>query len=209
MLAPGSGSKLVILPNPVRLLTAGQPFAPQPSVAIEDQFNNIITSDDSSLVVVTRTFGGALQGTLSATVGKRCRDLCQLERNRSDNADVGFHQRQPDGRSFVFDHSQPGGRRPSDDSTQPSSTVTAGTVFATQPVVQIQDQYNNVVTSDNTSLVTAVRSSGSGTLQGTTTVTASSGVATFANLFHTVAGNITILFSSGSLTTTVSEFDPG
>src|SRR5262249_26465324 len=44
----------------------------------------------------------------------------------------------------------------------------------------------------------------SGTLQGTTNVTASDGVVTYANLAHNVATNITILFSSGSLVSTTS-----
>src|SRR5204862_2934673 len=62
--------------------------------------------------------------------------------------------------------------------TQPSATASAGTPFAVQPVIQIQDNQSNVVLTDNATVVTAARNAGSGTLQGTLTATASGGVAT-------------------------------
>src|SRR5439155_8102802 len=89
--------------------------------------------------------------------------------------------------------------------TQPSSTAVAGVAFAQQPVIRVEDQYGNLRSSDNTTLVTAVRAAGSGTLQGTLTATALNGIATFTNLAHTVATNITIAFTSGSLTSATSS----
>ena len=88
---------------------------------------------------------------------------------------------------------------------QPSTPDTAGIPFRTQPAIQVLDQFNNLRSAangsaDNTTLVTATRSGGSGTLQGTTTATAANGVARFLNLRHDVAGTITISFTSGSLT---------
>src|SRR5207245_3685631 len=83
--------------------------------------------------------------------------------------------------------------------TQPSATATAGVALAQQPVIRVEDQFGNVMSSDNSTVVTASRSAGSGTLQGTLTVTAVNGVASFANLSHNVATNITIQFTSGSL----------
>jgi hypothetical protein len=53
--------------------------------------------------------------------------------------------------------------------------------------------------------VTASRSDGSGTLQGTLTAKALNGIASFTNLSHLVANTITIGFSSGSLTGVVSS----
>ena len=63
--------------------------------------------------------------------------------------------------------------------TQPSATATAGQAFATQPVVEEVDQYGNLETGDNATVVTAALFSGAGPLQGTTTATVSGGVATF------------------------------
>jgi hypothetical protein len=57
--------------------------------------------------------------------------------------------------------------------TQPSATAIAGVSFAQQPVLQVQDQFGNLRNlasgnADNATVVTASRSAGSGTLQGTT-----------------------------------------
>jgi hypothetical protein len=70
--------------------------------------------------------------------------------------------------------------------TQPSSSALAGVAFAQQPQIRIEDQYGNLRSSDNSTVVTAVRSAGSGTLQGSLSATAVNGVATFANLSHNV-----------------------
>src|SRR5207237_1208592 len=64
--------------------------------------------------------------------------------------------------------------------TQPAG-ATAGANLTTQPVVKVEDAYNNVVTSD-TSTVTVNLQVGSGSLQGTLSKAAVAGVATFTNL---------------------------
>ncbi|MEX0769417.1 MAG: invasin domain 3-containing protein [Balneolaceae bacterium] len=92
-----------------------------------------------------------------------------------------------------------------DITTQPSSTATAGTAFSTQPVVTIRDPFGNTVTGNSFTQITAARNSGSGTLQGTTTVTANSGVATFTNLSHQVANDINIRFTGSLLTQATSQ----
>src|SRR5207244_11437554 len=51
-----------------------------------------------------------------------------------------------------------------------------------------------------TTSVSAARNAGSGTLQGPTTLTAANGVVTYTNPSHNVATNITLTFSSASLT---------
>src|SRR5207237_6701775 len=89
--------------------------------------------------------------------------------------------------------------------SQPSSTATAGVTFSTQPQIRIEDQFGNLRSNDFSTVVTATRSAGSGTLQGTTTATAVGGIAAFANLSHNIATNITIQFTSGSLTSATSS----
>src|SRR5205085_4023168 len=91
--------------------------------------------------------------------------------------------------------------------TQPSATATAGIAFGQQPVVQVLDASGNLVTSDNTTLVTAARSTGTGTLLGTTSVTAINGVATFTNLKYKVAETMKITFSAPSVTSTPASTD--
>jgi len=84
--------------------------------------------------------------------------------------------------------------------TQPVGS-TSGSALATQPVVHIVDSEGNTVTTSTASVT--VTASG-GTLGGTTTVSAVSGVATFTNLTHTTAGSYTLTFASTSPTTLTS-----
>jgi hypothetical protein len=92
--------------------------------------------------------------------------------------------------------------------TTPPSASTALTVaFAQQPVVTLQDAFNNTVTSDSARVVTAALITGTGTLVGTVTKTAASGIADFAgnNLAIDLAGTDKVLtFTSGGLTQVVS-----
>src|SRR5207302_247023 len=81
--------------------------------------------------------------------------------------------------------------------TEPSATATAGAAFTTQPVVKEEDSFGNVITSDSTHTVTASRGPlGSSSLQGTTTVTLASGVATFSGLSYNTAETINIAFTT-------------
>jgi len=58
--------------------------------------------------------------------------------------------------------------------------------------------------TDNTTVVTATRAAGSGSLLGTTNKVAAGGVVTFTNLAPTVATNITIQFTSSNLLSATS-----
>jgi YDG domain len=93
--------------------------------------------------------------------------------------------------------------------TQPSPTATAGVAFVPQPVLQVRDQFGNLRSSANgvsdSTVVTAARGAGSGTLQGTLSMTASNGTARFSNLSHNVATNITLAFSASGLSGTNSS----
>ncbi len=81
--------------------------------------------------------------------------------------------------------------------TPPSSMATAGTAFATQPVVAEEDQFGNIETGDSTTTVTAARGNlGTSTLQGTNlTVTLVDGIATFSGLSYDTAETMDILFT--------------
>src|SRR5262249_42805047 len=89
--------------------------------------------------------------------------------------------------------------------TQPSPSATAGVIFNPQPVLQVLDQFGNPRDIDGTTVVTASRASGSGTLQGATNVTAEFGIVNFADLSHNVIGTITVQFSGTNLTTLTSD----
>src|SRR4030095_12699527 len=93
--------------------------------------------------------------------------------------------------------------------TQPSATAIAGVAFAQQPILQVRDQFGNLRSTANgvsdSTVVSAARNAGSGTLQGTTSRTALNGLVTFTNLSHNVATNITLSFSASGLSGTNSS----
>ena len=78
------------------------------------------------------------------------------------------------------------------------------TAFTTQPQIAIQNASSNTVTSSS-AVITATVSAG-GTLVGTTTATASSGVATFTNLGvdGTIGTTYTITYTAPGLTVTTA-----
>src|SRR2546425_3043516 len=89
--------------------------------------------------------------------------------------------------------------------TQPPATASAGVVFSPQPQVRVVDQFGTLRDTDSTTVVTAVRLGGSGTLQGTLTRTAVFGVASYTNLSHNVTGDITIQFTATNLVSVTSS----
>ena len=72
--------------------------------------------------------------------------------------------------------------------------------FATQPVIYEEDAFGNLVTGDNSTVVTAYLGSGTGPLDGTVAETVSGGVATFTGLSDSAAGTITFSFTGAGLT---------
>ncbi len=95
--------------------------------------------------------------------------------------------------------------------TQPQGAVPAA-AFSTQPVVQVRSG-NAVDTTDNTSIVTAALVAGTGTagaqLTGTTTATATAGVATFTNLGVDLAGTgYQLRFTANGITQVSSSTFP-
>ena len=100
--------------------------------------------------------------------------------------------------------------------TQPSATASINTDFATKPVIAVQDQFGNTVTSDNTSTVTrtAVLSTqvcggtaGTGTLTSTPADNAAvtAGVLTYTAMQYSVGEAIRICAASTGVTSALSD----
>ncbi|MGO8925800.1 MAG: Ig-like domain-containing protein, partial [Limisphaerales bacterium] len=192
---------------------AGAKFGTQPVVKSDDQFGNPATNGlpANSYVALSPTGGsGPLQGTTSVNLGmsagKGTATYTGLQINVAGNnkqLTASSTNGLASGLSSVFTVS-PAAASKLVIATQPSATATAGVAFAQQPVIYIEDTYNNICTSSN-SAVTATRSAGAGTLLGTTNLAAAAGVAVFSNLAHSYATNITIRFTSAALTATNSS----
>lgn len=94
--------------------------------------------------------------------------------------------------------------------TQSPASSTGGTAFPTQPIVAVEDQYGNTVTTDSSQVTLAI-TSGSGTSGATLScdsspLAASSGVASFAGCKIDKAGTgYTLTATDGSLSSATSN----
>ncbi len=203
VVSPAAASQFVIHTPPSATATAGQAFGAQPVVYEEDPYGNLETGDNSTVVTASLSSGaGPLQGTTTVTVSGGVATFTNLADNKAETISLQF----TGGGLTSCDLDQPIVVSPAAASqlvihTQPSSTATAGQAFAIQPVIYEEDQFGNLETGDNSTVVTAALDSGTGPLQGTTDATVSGGVATFTNLADNKAETITLKFTSGSLTT--------
>src|SRR5207249_3607971 len=180
-------------------------FTQQPVIRIVDQFGNLRTGDNSSVVTVARSTGtGSLQGTTTVTASGGIASFANLSYNVAETITLAFNTGTLVGATSANIVVSPAPASRLTILTQPPSTATAGVVFAPQPAIRIEDQFGNLRSSHSSSVGTAARAAGSGTLQGTINLTAANGIVTFTNLSHTVATNITIQFTSGTLTSATS-----
>ena len=166
---PASASQLVIHTQPSATATAGQAFGAQPVIEEEDQYGNVETSDNSTVITATLESGtGPLQGTITATVSGGVATFTNLAENTAGTISLAFSG---DGLTDATSSSiviSPAAPSQLVIETEPSSTATAGHAFATEPVVYEEDQFGNLETGDNSKLVSVTLGSGTGPLQGTT-----------------------------------------
>ena len=202
----GAASQLVYTTEPAAA-TAGSAFGTQPVVTVEDVFGNTMTTGANSTINITvaiQTGTGSLQGTVTkaavagvATFTNLRIDTTGAKTLRASGTLTGPGAVTVDSASFTV---AADAASQLVYATQPSA-ATAGAAFGTQPVVTVEDQYGNTVTTgaDSTTNITAAIQTGTGTLQGTVTKTAVAGIATFTNLRIDTTGAKT-LRASGSLT---------
>ncbi len=166
---------------------------------VRDQFNNFKRNETATWSLQNKT-GGVVDGDLAAS-GASATFTGDLVGSANIRATSGGLSVVQSGKITVV---------PSDPTTlfiatQPSDTVTAGQAFGTQPVVQILDDYTNVITSDDFTEITASRNLGSGSLKGTTTLAVTDGVASFSGLNYEIAEDINIAFSADGFPTVTSD----
>ena len=204
--SPAAASKLVYGQQPTST-AAGAIITPAVTVKVEDAFGNLV-GNESSTVTLTLGSGTFAAGTSTVTAAASSgvatfSDLA-IDAPGSYTLSATDAALTPAGASNAFTISPaPGGRLVIQ--TQPPSTATAGQAFGTPVVVEELDSFGNLETTDNSTVVTAALESGNGPLLGTTSVTVSGGVATFANLSDDAAGTISLVFTSSGLTDAISE----
>ncbi|MFI5456107.1 MAG: Calx-beta domain-containing protein [Isosphaerales bacterium] len=178
---------------------AGSPFGP--TVHADDSSGNLESSFDGTVTVAlaNNPGGGTLGGTLSVRASGGVAVFSGLKLTAAASgytlqvSTSGFNGATTSGITVI-----PAVASQLLIRTQPSSTATAGQAFGTQPVVVEEDRYGNIETTDNSTIVRAALSSGSGPLEGAT-ATVAGGVATFTGLADNTAETLSLKFNSGGL----------
>jgi hypothetical protein len=202
----GPAASLALQTQPPVTATAGVAFSPATVIRVLDAFGNLRATDNSTVVTAARNAGTAsLQGTTSVTAVNGLATFSNLSYTKAETITIAFNSGTLTGVTSSSVTVNPGAATKLAIQTQPSATATAGVAFAQQPAIRIEDAYGNLRSSDNSTVVTAARNAGSGTLQGTLTATAVNGVATFASLSHNVATTINLSFTASGLTSATSS----
>jgi hypothetical protein len=172
---------------------AGQSISPPVTVAIVDQFGNVLTGDNTDVVTLdigNNPVGGTLSGTVSMTVVDGVATFTDLS---IDKAGSGY--------TLVATSSGSTGAASSGFTITPAAADHL--VFLRQPtdtgagqpispvIVEIVDQFGNVIADDNTDIVTIAigNNAGGSTLSGTLTLTVSNGLAEFDDLSIDLTGD--------------------
>jgi adhesin/invasin len=206
----GTATQIAVDAGAGQSAAAGTPVATPPSVIVRDASNNPVQGVSIEFEVTAG--GGIIAPGSIATIatgpdGVAALASWQLGNTAGTNTvSVNAPSNVLTGEPITFNATGAAGAATQlFIATEPSTTATSGSAFAPQPVVEVRDALGNVRTNDNSTVVTATRLGGAGTLQGTLTATAVNGVATFSNLRHDLAPTtISIQFSAGGLTSATS-----
>ncbi|NBO65156.1 MAG: hypothetical protein EBU88_10015, partial [Acidobacteria bacterium] len=206
-LTPGATSRLVLTTQPTGG-PSGSALSVQPVVAIRDAQGNTVTS---GAVTVTATIlsgtGGTLSGqqTVTSVNGQAVFSSLALAGTAGTPYVIRFTAEgltAADSGNVIL---TPGAATQLAITTQPTGGA-SGTNLNNQPVITIRDAQGNTVTNSTLPVSVTVSAGTGGTLGGTATVNAQSGVATFNGL--TLAGLVgtsyTLRFAAPGLPSTDS-----
>ena len=207
---PGTAAKIVFKQSP-DLATAGSPFGVQPVVAIEDSSNVVVTSDWSSVALTITAGTGTSGATLSTTCrGSEFAGVVSFANCAINLTGTNYTLTATDGAftavSSVFNVT------PGDPSqlvfTVSPSSAPLGTAFSIQPVVTVEDNYGNPVTTDNSTVTLSITSGtgASGAVLSGCVGNEFSGSVTFSGCsINLIGSNYTLTASDGALPTTASN----
>jgi hypothetical protein len=205
--APASASQLAFTVQPSDA-TAGVAIAPAVEVTVRDAFGNTATdfAGNISLAIGNNPGGGALSGTASvaATAGVASFSDLSVDKAGSGYTIVASATGLTGATSGAFAIT-PAAAGELVFTVQPGD-VTAGVAIAPAVEVAARDAFGNVATGFTGSVTLVIgTNSGGGTLSGTTTVTAASGVAGFSDLSIEKAGSgYTLVASAPGLADVIS-----
>ena len=204
LVSPAAATHLEITQQPSTTATAGVAFITQPVVKEEDAFDNVINTDSTHTVTVTRGNKGAasLQGSqLTATLANGVATFSGLYYDVAETLNLSFAT---NAGSFTATSDDilvsPADAFKLEVTQQPSTTATAGAAFAMQPVVKEEDAFGNIINTDSTHTVTVARGDkGVANLQGSPlTVMLLNGGATFSGLSYNLAQTLNLSFTTNA-----------
>lgn len=213
-ITPGAISALAFGTQPSSSATGGTAFSTQPTVRLQDaNGNNVTTGGIAITLAITAPANGATltctQNTVNTAAGTGIATFagCSIDKASATPytltaTSTGLTTAQSNGVTVSV-----GAAAKLGFTTSPNST-TGGAVFTNQPVVVVQDAGGNTVTTSSASITLAITVPASGaTLTCTNnTVSASSGIATFAGCAVDKIGTYTLTATSGALTGTSASF---
>jgi hypothetical protein len=217
-LTPGDSGTITVLTNPFHHLQINT--QPASTLSVDFAFNTfaVVMAYDAGnnpvsgvSIVADRdpaTGTGALRGTLSAvTNASGVATFSNLGYNKTDAFKVRFTA---DTKTIISNQVGPlsaGLATTISVATPPVTGASVDVLLATQPVIRVVDQFSN---PKNGVVVTASRSTGTGTLRGTLTATSNpSGLAAFTNLGYNKSGEaFSIQFTTASLSVNSVSLGP-
>ncbi len=207
LVRPGPPARLSFAPLPSATATAGQAFAAQPSVRIEDSLGNLV--DDATAAVTLRlaTGAGALNcdaNPVNAVAGVASFSGCRIDRAGSVTLDASMA-------GIASAVSQPSIAIAAATPTQlefsasPPASAIIGMPWMPQPAITLRDAFGNVALDASTP-VTLFLASGAGTLScGTNPVVPVNGVASFSGCRVDAIGPITLGASTSTIANTTTN----
>jgi trimeric autotransporter adhesin len=198
--------------------TAGSPFPNQPLVAVENSSGQIVTSDLSSMSLTLTPGTGTAGATLKydPCTGSEFYGVVNYTGCEIDVAGTGYTLTATDGTLTAASPTFNVGPGPAATlvfSQSPGPASQAGTdasAFTDEPIIDVEDAYGNIVTSDSSAVTIAI-TSGTGTagasLDSCTAnpLHASSGIASFTGCGINKPGTgYTLTATDGSLTSATS-----
>ena len=208
-ITPAAASQLVVTTEPPASTTAGNSFGL--TVSAEDLYGNLTPSFTSGVTIALETNpgSGTLNGTLTVNASAGLATFSGLTLDQAAN---GYTiQATTTGLSSVTTNTfdiTPAAASQLVVTTQPPASNTAGSSFGL--IISAEDLYGNLTPSFTSGVTIALKSNpGSGTLNGTLTINASAGVATFSGLtIDQVANGYTIQATTTGLSSaTTNAFD--
>ncbi len=197
----------LVLAKALGTATAGAAISPAMTLDIEDKFGNLATSNTStvSITIASGPSGAKLTGTTSAAAKSGVATLSNLildttgaymltasDGSLTSVTTASFNVNPAAANKLVI--------------TQGPTPVTAGITIGPAMTVDVDDAFGNLVTTNSSTITVGIASGPSGAkVSGSASAAASGGVAMLGGVILDTAGNYTLKFSDGSLTSATSS----